>query len=74
MRRYDLTFIEAAERCLNGKGFIRGENFAPGTYVKVENGVLVLKDKKGNDSFPLPISKGVLSQNINFSMLQRTKN
>lgn len=43
MDNYTLTFLEAIEQCLQGKGFIRGDNFDKGVYVKPNSqGVLVV--------------------------------
>lgn len=63
MSKYNLTFIEAVEKCLNKQGFIRGEEFAPGVYVDVNDmDILVLKDKFGKELSQLMISKGVVNQ------------
>lgn len=61
---YTLSFQEAIERCLNGEGFIRGEDYAPGIYVRNENDVLVVVDGKRNHvvDFNMMITKGALRQ------------
>lgn len=41
---YPLSFWEAAERCLNNEGFIRGNDFAKGVYVRCKDGTLVAID------------------------------
>ncbi|WP_010499983.1 hypothetical protein [Paenibacillus elgii] len=49
MNAYNLSFIEAIEKCLTEKVFIRGEGFAKGFYIKNQNDVLVMVD--GNNTF-----------------------
>ena len=40
---YELSFIDAIQACLNNKGFIRGDDFGKGLYVKTdEDGLLVI--------------------------------
>ncbi|PLS19196.1 hypothetical protein CVD28_01955 [Bacillus sp. M6-12] len=40
---YTLTFQEAIEKCLKGEGFIRGDDFAKGVYVKPnKDGILIV--------------------------------
>lgn len=41
---YNLSFFEAIERCANGEGFIRGEKFRDGVYVKKQGETLVAVD------------------------------
>ncbi|MFZ5353702.1 MAG: hypothetical protein ACOZCL_13410 [Bacillota bacterium] len=41
---YELTFQEAIERCAKGEGFIRGELFKSGVYVKRQGETLVAVD------------------------------
>lgn len=48
MNQYTLTFQEAVEKCLKGEGFIRGDQFAEGVYVKTENHMLVVMDRSKN--------------------------
>jgi len=43
---YKLTFMEAIEKCLNGDGFMRGDAFKSGIYVKLHDGMLVTVDGK----------------------------
>lgn len=40
MEKYTLSFSEAVEKCLKGEGFIRGNGFDKGVYIKPKNGVL----------------------------------
>lgn len=64
MDMYNLSFYEAIEKCCNGEGFIRGENFKDGVYVKKVGETLVAVDAFdlnhviGN----LYVSEGILSQ------------
>lgn len=61
---YNLTFQEAIEKCTNGEGFIRGEAFKDGVYVKKQGETLVAVDgfnlnrSVGN----LYISIGIMTQ------------
>lgn len=41
---YPLRFWDAAERCLNNEGFIRGSDFAKGIYVRCKDEELILID------------------------------
>lgn len=41
---YNLTFYDAVGACLNGEGFIRGENFKAGIYGRSKDDTLVLVD------------------------------
>lgn len=61
---YTLSFYEAAEQCLLDRGFIRGENFAAGVYVRNQDDTLVMVDGKHYHQVigPLFVSKGVLRQ------------
>lgn len=49
--KYDLTLMEALERCLNGEGFMRGDGFKSGVYVKLHNGMLVTVDANKMNSY-----------------------
>jgi hypothetical protein len=53
MSEYNLSFFEAVEKCLKGKGFIRGNDFAPGCYVANRDGMLVVlqRTEGGLDEF-----------------------
>jgi hypothetical protein len=43
MNEYTLTYQEAIEQCLQGKGFIRGNDFDKGVYVRPnKDGILVV--------------------------------
>lgn len=37
---YTLSFYEAVEKCMADQGFIRGENFAPGIYIRKDKGTI----------------------------------
>lgn len=40
---YELSFIDAIQACLNNKGFIRGDDFGKGLYVKKDkDGLLII--------------------------------
>lgn len=41
---YHLTFLEAIAACIDGKGYIRGENFKAGVYGRLKDDTLVLVD------------------------------
>jgi hypothetical protein len=43
-RVYSLSFFEAIERCVNGDGFIRGDKFRDGVYVKKQGETLIAID------------------------------
>ncbi|SME48614.1 hypothetical protein BACERE00183_04131 [Bacillus cereus] len=43
--------MEANERCLNGEGFIRGEGFQSGLYVKLHDGMLITVDANKMHSY-----------------------
>ncbi|WP_242299208.1 hypothetical protein [Bacillus cereus group sp. BfR-BA-01382] len=49
--KYDLTLMEALEMCLNGEGFMRGDGFKSGVYVKLHNGMLVTVDANKMNSY-----------------------
>ena len=67
MGEYNLDYLEAIQKCIDGKGFIRGDGMADGMYVKNDKtlGMLVIID--GNNfhkkHMDLYISHGLLSQN-----------
>lgn len=56
LKMYNLTFMEAAEKCLNGEGYIRGACFGYRYYVDVnEDGELVMKNLDSEDEEYLTI-------------------
>jgi hypothetical protein len=61
---YNLSFQDAIEKCLNGEGFIRGKDYAPGFYIKNLNDVLVCVDGKKHHQFDfnMMITKGALRE------------
>ncbi len=62
MEIFNLTFMEAAEKCLNGEGFIRGLYFDYGYYVDVnEYGELILKNIDFENEEYLTIDKITLN-------------
>ncbi|WCK57185.1 hypothetical protein PP175_28775 (plasmid) [Aneurinibacillus sp. Ricciae_BoGa-3] len=64
MKGYTLSFQEAIEKCIKGEGFIRGELFQAGLYVKNYHGVLVEVDGKKHHEIVdnLMISTGLFNQ------------
>lgn len=65
MSAYNLTFMEAIEKCLNGEGFIRGEGFQKGIFIENRNGTLYLIQHDGDmyrDLGPLMITQNMLKQ------------
>lgn len=61
---YNLTFFEAIEKCLNGEGFIQGNDFADGVYVKEKDGLLIMVEghRFHQESGTLHISRGLMKQ------------
>lgn len=63
-KNYDLNFIDAIQACLIGGGFIRGNDFDKGLYVKADKGQLIIVD--GNDLhrklMDLYINHGLMDQ------------
>lgn len=61
---YELTFFEAIERCARGEGFIRGEKFRAGVYVKKLGDNLIAVDAfNSNKSLGnFFISTGIMAQ------------
>lgn len=61
---YELTFFEAIERCARGEGFIRGEKFRAGVYVKKLGDNLIAVDAfNSNKSLGnFFISTGIMTQ------------
>lgn len=62
---YELSFIDAIQACLNNKGFIRGDDFAKGLYVKKDdNGLLIIIHGHNyhRKSCDLYINDGLMSQ------------
>ncbi len=61
---YCMSFYEAIEKCVNGEGFIRGEKFKDGVYVKKQGETLVAVDSFNSNRVigNLYISEGIMSQ------------
>ena len=76
-KNYDLNFLDAIKACLNKDGFIRGEDFAKGMYVKAdEDRVLIMVN--GNNyhrkHMTLYISTGLMGQKWKlFSVANKTQ-
>lgn len=62
--KYELTFFEAIEKCLNGEGFIQGDGFADGVYVKEKDGLLISVEghRHHEEIGALHISRGLMKQ------------
>jgi len=65
---YNLSFIEAVTQCLEGKGFIRGNNFKKGVYLAEIDGVIAVIDgnKMHKVLYDLTIGKGILKQKLKY--------
>lgn len=61
---YWLSFYEAVDKCINGEGFIRGERFKNGVYVKMQGDNLIAVDGLHSNKIigNLYIGKGILNQ------------
>lgn len=61
---YDLSFFEAIEKCANGEGFIRGDKFRDGVYVKKQGETLVAIDVFNSNKVigNFFISTGIMAQ------------
>ena len=61
---YDLSFYEAVEKCFNGEGYIRGEKFKDGVYVKKCGDTLVAVDGLNSDRVVgnMYVNAGIMSQ------------
>lgn len=61
---YNLSFYEAIERCVNGEGYIRGDKFKDGIYVKKYGEALIAVDAFHSDKLigNLYVSEGMMSQ------------
>lgn len=61
---YSLSFYEAVEKCLKGEGFIRGDKFRDGIYVKKQGETLIAVDAFHSDKVVgnFYVSAGILSQ------------
>lgn len=61
---YSLSFYEAVERCVNGEGFIRGDQFKNGVYVKKQGEMLIAVDGLNSNITigNLYISTGIMAQ------------
>ena len=62
---FNLTFEEAIKKCFNKEGFIQGNYFAKGVYVKCDkNNTLVVCESRNLEhiDYPLQITLGVSTQ------------
>lgn len=61
---YCLSFYEAVEKCINGEGFIRGDKFKNGVYVKKQGDILIAVDAFNCNKVigNLYIGSGIISQ------------
>ncbi len=61
---YSLSFYEAVEKCLKGEGFIRGDKFRDGIYVKKQGETLIAVDAFHSDKVigNFYVSAGILAQ------------
>lgn len=61
---YNLSFLEAIEKCLNGEGYIRGDKFRDGVYVKKQGETLVAVDAFNSNKAigNFFISTGIMAQ------------
>lgn len=61
---YSLSFYEAIEKCVNGEGYIRGDKFKDGVYVKKQGETLVALDGFNSNKVVgnLFISTGIMTQ------------
>lgn len=61
---YNLSFFEAIEKCANGEGFIRGEKFRDGVYVKKQGENLIAIDAYNSNKVigNFFISTGIMAQ------------
>jgi hypothetical protein len=61
---YCLSFYEAVEKCINGEGYIRGNKFKNGVYVKKQGETLIAIDAFNSNKVVgnLYIGTGIISQ------------
>lgn len=61
---YSLSFYEAVEKCMKGEGFIRGDRFRDGVYVKKQGETLIAVDAFHSDKIVgnFYISAGIMAQ------------
>lgn len=61
---YNLSFFEAIEKCANGEGFIRGDKFRDGVYVKKQGETLIAIDALNSNKIigNFFISTGIMAQ------------
>lgn len=61
---YGLTFYEAIDKCMNGEGYIRGERFKNGVYVKLQGDQLIAVDGLRSNKIigSLYIGRGIMNQ------------
>lgn len=61
---YCLSFYEAVEKCINGEGFIRGDKFKKGVYVKKQGDTLIAVDAFNSNKIVgnMYIGSGIISQ------------
>jgi hypothetical protein len=61
---YNLSFFEAIEKCANGEGFIRGDKFRDGVYVKKQGETLIAIDAFNSNKAigNFFISTGIMAQ------------
>jgi hypothetical protein len=65
MEQYNLSFEEAIKECLANRGFIQGDDFKKGVFVKIEEGTLVVVERSNssyNKICNFHISTGTVSQ------------
>lgn len=71
---YGLSFYEAIDKCINGEGYIRGERFKNGVYVKMRGDNLIAVDGLNSNKVigNLYIGKGILNQKFKlFNILSK---
>ena len=61
---YSLSFYEAIQKCVNGEGYIRGDRFKDGVYVKKQGDNLIAIDGFHSNKVVgnLYISSGMMTQ------------
>ncbi|MBB6215751.1 hypothetical protein HNQ80_001840 [Anaerosolibacter carboniphilus] len=61
---YSLSFYEAVEKCLNGEGYIRGDQFKDGVFIRKQGEMLIAIDGFNANRVigNFYISSGILSQ------------
>lgn len=63
-KMYSLSFYEAVEKCLNGEGYIRGDQFKDGVFIRKQGEMLIAIDGFNANRVigNFYISSGILSQ------------